>query len=90
MQEIYCDLNIFSLRQKIYKIDTTNEQVATEIGQTTIDIFPEVIRNMCKEHNIYKLHLFGNDTYANEIANDVKIYNELKYANEKEIEIEVN
>ena len=90
MQEIYCDLNMFSLFQKIYKIDTTQEQVATEIGQTTVDVLPEVVRNMCQKYNIYKLHLFGNDTYAKTVANDVRIYNELKSANEKEIEIEVN
>lgn len=90
MKEIFCPLTMFALKQKFYSVDTGREEVTVELGETTVDLLPCVLLEVCGKENIDKIHLAGNENYANLIAQDIKVYSETKYSEKKEIEIEVN
>ena len=90
MKEIFCPVTMFTLKQKFYNVDTEREEVTIELGETTIDLLPCVLLEICDKENIDKIHLVGNDNFVNLVAQDIKIYQEAKYKEKKEIEIEVN
>lgn len=91
MKEIFCPVDLYVVKQKFYNIDTEREQVAIELGETTVDNFPCVLIEACEKENINKIHLAGNESYLKSIAENIKTYSVTKYHNtKKEIEIEVN
>ena len=90
MKEIVCQLNMYSLGQPLYLVDTEKEQVTVLIGETTVDELPAAIRLACEDYRVYKLHLMGIENYAESIAEEVRVYNQIKHSKEKNIEIEVN
>ena len=90
MKEIFCPVTMFTLKQKFYNVDTEREEVTIELGETTIDLLPCVLLEVCDKENIDKIHLVGNDNFVNLVAQDIKICQEAKYKEKKEIEIEVN
>lgn len=90
MKEFYCPLNIFSIKQNVYLVDTESETVTTLIGYTTIDGLPELARMMCDDKQIYNFHLSGEEEFAKSIAEDIVSYNNNKYSEKKEINVEVN
>jgi hypothetical protein len=91
MKEIVCQLNMYSLGQPIYLVDTEQEQATVLIGETIVDELPAAIKLACEDYGVYKIHLMGIENYAEPIAKDVRIfYNQIKYSEERDIEIEVN
>lgn len=90
MKEFYCPINLFSLKQIVYFVDTEAEEVSTQAGYTTIDGIPELARLLCEEKDVYKFHLFGEEHFVQDIAKDIIEYNYKNYSENKEIEVEVN
>lgn len=90
MKEIYCPVNLFSAKLKVYKIDTEDTMIAKELGEADTIELPRVLLECCKTEEIYKIHLVGEDKYTHMLAQDVEIYKNIKYKENKEIEIEVN
>ena len=81
MLVIVCPIQLFSLNQKIY-LHTLAEEDLTFLDESTLENLPEKLVYWANRMNA-KVHLYTNDTFAQEIINRIKTFNNL-------IEIEVN
>lgn len=86
MSLIYCNINLFAVDQVIYAHDGTTEK---EIAKTTLEHLNKVLPTLCYEKNIYNIHLYGLESFVQEIANGIMVYENLKYSDNK-IKVEVN
>lgn len=80
MQELFCPINTFTLKQKIYKIDTeTGEKELV----TLCDLvkLPEVLEAIMEEQQIYTLHFNGDEHYISAIGEKIETNFNLKYNN---------
>ena len=85
---IYCRFNLFDLHQRVHVAlpDGTVDVIAI----SDLENLGEVIPEMCKKHNIYKVHLFGNDNFTTTIRDQIHTNAVTKYGiNNIEIEVEV-
>ena len=88
MRVIYSTINMFSLNQSFYLLDTATgekellDQVATE------DI-AQWVRYRCHEHDIYNVCLYGNKDYLSLLEEKV-LEEEMKNYGEAKIKVEVN
>jgi hypothetical protein len=89
MKEILCNIDMFTMGQTVYSIDTERTRVAIEIGESDITHLPEALHAACQEYGANKIHLFGEENYTNLVAEDIKVYYSIKHSNEF-VEIEVN
>lgn len=74
---IICNVQLFDMEQSIL-IQT---EQGVEIRKAPIELVPELLVHYCKEFNINKICLFGNDEYIDFIVEKL---------NDKNYEIEVN
>ena len=81
MPIIICPIKLFELNQNIYI--QTRENELTLIDTCLMEKLPEVLVAKCEEYNCETIHLFTNDTFAQEIGLRVQ---ELR----KNIKVEVN
>lgn len=57
MSVIYCSVNDFDRQIKMYKHDDNG--MIYNLGNIDYNILPNAIPTLCKENNIYNVHLFG-------------------------------
>lgn len=85
MPVIYCKLNLFDAMQTVhYQDDTAMSECACvemkELGHT--------IATVCNETNCFTVKVIGNKSYAESIADDIRVCNAFMYKNNT-IEVEV-
>ena len=81
MPVIICPIKLFELNQNIY-INTEGNHLAL-IGNCLMENLPEALVSKCEEYECETIHLFTNDTFAQEISLRIQ---ELR----KNIKVEVN
>lgn len=88
MRVIYSKINLFTLNQPIYMVDTeTGEQIL--LDNVPIADIPQWLRYRCYEHDIFNVRLDGNEDYLNGL--EVKILEEeIRQYGEAKIRVEVN
>lgn len=82
MKEIMCQVNLFDLNQTIYLCEDENR---TEVGKTSIGNISKAIAAAGAEYNVSTFHLYGDKTYAKNIAKKIKTI-----FKEQEIEVKIN
>lgn len=88
MQVIYSKINLFTLNQPFYLLNTdTGEQMLLDEVETT-DI-PQWLRYRCYEHKIFNVHLYGNNEYLAMLEEKI-LEEEIKQYGEAKIKVEVN
>lgn len=83
--QLICNFNQFSFDHKIIMID--GENTNTTVLSVEADKLGEILAGMSSNCN--KIHLFGNEIYAEKIIDDIKTNLALLNINNN-IEIEVN
>lgn len=86
MSVIVSTIEPFIVNQRILTLDDTGNIVATNYA--TIEDMPKVVSCLCGT-TINKVHLYGNRTYCEEMANNIKNEAINTYSNNN-LEIEVN
>lgn len=84
---IICKIDLFNLHQTI--IENIENKPETQY-HCSLSELPDTICNIVNETGDTIVHLYGADTFANKIANDIIMVNSTKYANNYQITIEVN
>ena len=79
MQEIFCPINAFTLKQKIYKIDTATGEKEL-ISLCDLVKLPEILETIMQEQQIYTLHLNGDENFITEISEKIETDFNLKYS----------
>lgn len=73
MKKIYCNINLFTIEQKVYIIDTeTGESVC--VATTEVEQLPEVISALSNEKGIFDIHLDGGPAYGATVAQDIATF----------------
>lgn len=78
MQEIFCPIDGFMLKQKIYKIDpeTGEKELLTLCNFTNL---AETLESIMKSQNVFTLHLAGDQQYIEDIGEKIETVFNLKY-----------
>lgn len=80
MQELFCKIDPFILKQKIYKIDTdTQEKIL--LDQCFFGDLEETLIALANQEQIFNFHLYGDEKFITEIGNNVKTTFQLNYSN---------
>ena len=88
MKELICTIHLFDLHQYVL-LNDGSEPPYKEIAITSLDSLAEVLPQMCDRHDIYNVHLFGNENYIDGLVQDINQYQLTNYSNKK-INFEVN
>lgn len=88
MNTIVCNLNLFTLNYRVYIVDEHNDVKEMKITQP--ENLSSILVECCYAYNSNKIHLFGPKVFAEELVEEAKSINELKYKEHKNIEFEVN
>ena len=82
---IIIPINLFSLDQEIMIVD----QMGThQFAKVALSHLPEVIVEASSVHHTDNIKLIGNKNYAEALANEIKEYSAINYAN-KNLNIEI-
>lgn len=82
MPIIVCPIQLFNNKQKIY-LQYSNETNLIFLEKVTLEKLPEKLTYWADRMKLETIHLYTNDTFAQEIVNRIKAYNNL-------IKVEVN
>lgn len=85
--EIMCPINLFDMEQNIYICGDNQQEL---VGRATIDNLIENMIGIGEANHIFNYHLLGNDSYANQIAEDIQTTYYSKYSDANKIEVKVN
>lgn len=80
---LVCNLTMFTYGQKVFLVDDNNTH---DVGTFSIDDLGKNLVKLCQVYHTHKIHIFGNDEYANNIADQVCG----NYYENNKIEVEVN
>lgn len=83
---IYCKINIFDLKQTVYKITPNSNEM---IASVEMEHLGHTIATACENNNCFNVRLNGNIEYVKEIADDIRVTYALMYNKNQEINIEV-
>lgn len=75
---IVIPLNLFSLDQEIIIVDQTGNQ---SFAKVELAHLPEVVVEACGVNSTDNVRLIGNKNYAEALANEIKEYAAMNYAN---------
>lgn len=75
---IVIPLNLFSLEQEIIIVDEIGNKSFAKVELTHL---PEVIVEACGVNSTDNVRLIGNKNYAEALANEIKEYAAMNYAN---------
>lgn len=89
MKCIACNINMFATGYNVFLLDSHDVDSHKHIATTDLEHLPEVVIAACAQENMSLVKLFGNKTFANELAEDIIEYAKRNYSN-FEIEVEVN
>lgn len=87
MSVITCKLNLFAYEQEIYLVTDNSIKL---IGKAPLENLDRALVDLCINKQVYKLHLYGVDEFATELASSINKTEKALYAMENKIEIEVN
>ena len=88
MQVIYSKINLFTLNQPFYLLDTeTGEQMLLDEVETSG--IPQWLKYKCYEQEIFNVHLYGNNEYLTMLEEKL-LEEEIKEYGEAKIKVEVN
>lgn len=87
MPVIYCQVNDFDKQVKVFRHEDSG--VVYNLGTIDYNNLTNTVPVLCKENNIYNVHLFGTQQYLDYIAQEIKMNENLNYSQNK-INIEVN
>lgn len=83
---IYCKINIFDLKQTVYKITPNNNEI---VAYVEMEHLGHTIATTCENNNCFNVRLNGNVEYVKEIADDIRVAYALMYNKNPEIKIEI-
>ena len=78
MQEIFCPINQFVLKQKIYKIDTETGEKDL-IALCDLINLPDTLEAIMKEQQIYTLHFNGDQNFISDVSEKIETNFNLNY-----------
>lgn len=82
MQEIFCKISPFVLKQQIYKINTeTQEKIL--LDQCLFGDLEETLVALANKEQIFNFHFFGDKKYMKEIGDNIETTFQLNYAANK-------
>ena len=84
---IVCSINLFDAEQSLYSVADGEEQKL--IAKVPLDHMGKALPEICKEKDIYNVHLFGQKDFAQDIVDAVAKLESNEYS-ENKINIEVN
>jgi len=87
MQVILCNINLFDADQKVWLVDESSGQ--KEIARVPLDHLYKVLPDLCRDKNVYNVHLFGFTDIVNEVTQNLA-KEEVRLYNENKIKVEVN
>ena len=80
MQEIFCKINPFVLKQQIYKINTeTQEKIL--LDQCLFGDLEETLIALANQEQIFNFHFLGDEKFIKEIGNNINMTFQLNYSN---------
>lgn len=85
MSVIYCKLNLFDAVQTVHYQDG---EVMSALACVEMKDLGHTIATICNETNCFTVKVIGNQSYAENIADDIQACNAFMYKNNT-IEIEV-
>ena len=89
MKCIACNINMFAAGYNIFLLDSHDANNYKQIATTDLEHLPEVVIAACTQENTSLIKLFGNNTFAIELAEDIVEYAKRNYSN-FDIKVEVN
>ena len=88
MRIIYSTINMFSLNQSLYLLDTETGEKEL-LDQVATENIAQWVRYHCHEHNVYKVCLYGSKDYLSLLEKKI-LEEEIKNYGEAKIKVEVN
>ena len=79
MQEIFCNIDPFIYKQKIFKINTETDEKEL-LGLCCFNELEQVIAGFAQQEHIYTLHLCGDQKFVQDIGENLETEFNLKYA----------
>ena len=83
-----CNFALFDLHQRIYLIDTDSQE-QKEVAISSMEDLAFTLATLCDKYSCNRIHLFGNENYGMNLAEDINHYALNKYGI-RNIIIEVN
>ena len=85
MKYIFCNLTMFVANQPVYLV-TPGEKIRA-LASVPYEDLPKVISEACYNHNVNKVNISGNESFASPLVDQIQKYSKLNYKN---TDIEVN
>ena len=85
---IICNINLFDADQSLYQMQE-GWAGPVLIAKVPLDHMGRALPDICKEKDVYNVHLFGHEDFIKDIVNTVA-EEETKLYSEQKINIEVN
>lgn len=85
MPVIYCKLNLFDAKQTVQLVD---DVASSELASVEMSELGHTIATLCNDNEVFSVKIAGNASYAESIADDVRVCNAFMYKNNT-IEVEV-
>ena len=88
MKVLVTQVNLFAAAHPILLVDTETGEKKVMAQALAPQFITPTIAHVANEHNIDNIHIFGNETYVNKMAEDLNVMAKTRYG--KSFKIEVN